>query len=220
MKYWQQHSLLNLSADMYGNADHGSHDGPGADPGHLGSGTIVRLEQDTIWVRWAGDKAQPNVGQAVEVRLTDKDRPCGTFRSKITVQRWDDDGSPLVGLAHPQDMQGGDQRRQPRAELMLPAHFFHMATKGVLLPFRERRIKHPAVIRDLSETGAQILANDELPQEARIIMTFTFRSAKFEETCDVVWSRVVGERYLFGLHFNQLNLALQDILRTQPLPRR
>ncbi len=222
MNQWQQQgSLLNLTAEIHGREERSRFDTEAKEMLCFGTGTIYRVDSETVWVRIAQSGASsPTVGRPVDVHLFDGDEQRGTFSSRIIVHRLEDDESHVLGLQYPNHLASSDMRRQPRAETKIPARFFHMATKGTLLPFRERRLEHPAVIRDLNETGAQILSDTEFPHEARLVLNFTFRGIKFEEAGDIVWSQSAGERFLYGLRFNQLNIVIQDILRTQPLPRR
>ena len=184
-----------------------------------GFGIVFRVDTDSIWIRANHSEGPgPETGQMVEIFLSDGAVPKGSFISRVTDQFQESPDNMVIGVDYPTRVYSNEMRQQHRFDAKIIARFHHVATDGVLQPFKERRQSHGAVIRDLHEQGAQIVTDAALPHNARLTITFSFRGLRFEEAADVVWSEAAGTRYLYGLRFTQLNLVIQDLLRSRPGP--
>ncbi|GEM_PF-5340417 len=215
MQWKENRSLLNCSVELQRARSHAAEGREQPEHQAAIQGRIVRTDRQHIWVEITTAASEEDLrGTDVHVALYDSDGGTGSFAARVLEQS--DQGSrQMLALQYPAVIESSDQRQHPRADARISASLYHISTKGVLRPFKERRRNLAAVIRDLNETGTQILTTAELPSEARVVVDFSFRGVRFQEPADVMWSRFASGHFLYGLRFSQPNFVLQDMLRAQ-----
>lgn len=186
-------------------------------PPRIWRGKISQTDRDTLVINCYGQEGYMNCENAtVTVKVLDNTRESGAFSTKVRRHFYDpEEEKETLVVAYPKAVQVEEVRENPRVELKLPGRINAISSNGETLPLEVRRQVHPVVIRDVSETGVQVLTTTQLPERAQVVITFRLDNTPIRENADVMWSRVAMERYyLYGLQFRNPDSVTKQIIRT------
>ena len=103
-----------------------------------------------------------------------------------------------------------------RHRLKIPASMHIVSKSAQILPQEVRGRVVPVVIRDISETGAQIVTELKLSKFFRVSLKFHLEGDRFEVLAELVWAEATDKFYIYGLRFLNADFLTVKAIRELP----
>jgi len=139
--------------------------------------------------------------------------------SSIVTKHWVD---PLKGIStlyinYPKNIHSRLFPAAERHKIKIPASLHIVSRSGQILAREIRQRAIPIVIRDISETGAQILSELRLSDLFHVSLNFKLQKQDFEVLAEIVWAQTADKYYLYGLRFLNIDLTAARAIRNLSL---
>lgn len=191
---------------------------PGNEEKAIARGTVTGVDRDSIEVTCpsSDEHVQYTQGQAVIIRILIGGRALFSFRSQIQEHRLTPgDQSEVFILEALEEVEGSPEKRKAyRAEIRQGGTVQLISIKDTRLPYSVQRKIVPVVVKDLSETGVQIVTKLKLPRDLRVLLTLRPGTRNSVQViADLVWTRAAGQAHRYGFQFVNLDIGLRLGLR-------
>ena len=125
-----------------------------------------------------------------------------SFDSTVT-KHWADPENQkgTLYLRFPESIQTQVFPAAERHKIRIPASMHIVSKSSQILPQEIRGRIIPVVIRDISETGAQIVSELKLSKFFRVSLKFDLEGERFEVLAEIVWAETADKFYIYGLRF-------------------
>ncbi len=178
-------------------------------------GRITELDSHRIMVKceWP-DPFVLQVENLVEVTSCDETLTKFSFFSSVRDHYLDEQNKQQVFLLSvPKEVNRMEHREAQRSEFKQSGMMRIIHVRSGLPPLTMRNKTYPVVIRNVSETGVQVLTNIQVPDQVIVELSFTIAGESLAEQAEVVWARVVDEFFIYGMRFTNSSLFLRQLLR-------
>ena len=124
------------------------------------------------------------------------------FNSTVT-KHWADPENQreTIYLRFPESIKTQVFSAAERQKIKIPASMHIVSKSAQILPQEISGRVIPVVIRDISETGAQIVSELKLSKSFRVSLKFGLEGERFEVLAEIVWAGTVDKFYIYGLRF-------------------
>lgn len=179
-------------------------------------GKITGTTESTITVTCpANSDFHDYTQEKVQVKIFAEDRVLYQFETRIKQHFIDPETKNIkVIMPTPQDMVIDDIRQKHRTKVKIVASLHLLAVGEETLPLEIQRKPIKCLIRDLSETGAQILSPTHLPRFSLVNIIFhTPDEGRLSFQAKLKWSQAHEKGYQYGFEFIDPDLQQRSFIR-------